>query len=171
MEEIWKDIPEFESLYQANQFGEFRRFKKQRWVKIKPWLDGRGYERVSLSKNGIRYVKSCHRIVAQLFCDNPNNYPVVNHIDENKQNNIYTNLEWVTYEMNDNHGTRNSRISMTESHQKLEYIMMDDYGNVLKIWKTTRELKKNGFNPANIRTSIKKGWKSMGYYWKTIRIK
>lgn len=44
-----------------------------------------------------------HRIVATAFCENNDNKPVVNHIDENKQNNNYENLEWVTNSENNIH--------------------------------------------------------------------
>lgn len=44
-----------------------------------------------------------HRLVAQLFLDNINNYPVVNHKDGNKLNNHYSNLEWCSYQQNNQH--------------------------------------------------------------------
>lgn len=71
------------------------------------------YFRVGLVINGIKQSLSVHRIVAETFIPNPNNYPQVNHIDENKENNSYLNLEWTTVKQNANHGTRNKRISTT----------------------------------------------------------
>lgn len=58
--------------------------------------------------SGKRYLKTCvkekyymiHRLVAQTFLDNPHNYPCVNHIDHNKQNNCVDNLEWCTSKQN-----------------------------------------------------------------------
>lgn len=57
-------------------------------------------------KNGyIQYVLNgkhliAHRLVAELFLPNKKNFPVVNHLDGDKRNNDYTNLEWCTYQHN-----------------------------------------------------------------------
>lgn len=66
---------------------------------MKPWLNG-GYENIKLSGKH----ESIHRLVAQAFVPNLENKPQVNHIDGNKQNNHYSNLEWVTEKENINHG-------------------------------------------------------------------
>lgn len=50
-----------------------------------------------------------HRLVALAFIDNPNNYPCVNHKDENKENNTLTNLEWCDRSYNINYGNRNEK--------------------------------------------------------------
>ena len=46
-----------------------------------------------------------HRVVADAFIPNPNNYPCINHKDENPANNKVENLEWCTYKYNNNYGT------------------------------------------------------------------
>ena len=58
---------------------------------------------------GNRVQKNVHRLVAETFIPNPNNYPVVNHKDENKLNNNVNNLEWCTHEYNLKYGTASTR--------------------------------------------------------------
>lgn len=58
------------------------------------------YPTVQLSLNGKVYSKMIHRLVAEYFCPNPNNYPIVHHKDENKLNYRADNLEWVTESVN-----------------------------------------------------------------------
>ncbi len=53
-----------------------------------------GYLSVSLSKENKLKQKNIHRLVAEAFLPNPFNLPVINHIDENKKNNMVSNLEW-----------------------------------------------------------------------------
>jgi len=61
------------------------------------YMKNNGYYYIKLmSDNKINKQYSIHRLVAMTFIDNPNNYKIVNHIDENKLNNNVKNLEWCT---------------------------------------------------------------------------
>nr|QBK85292.1 MAG: HNH endonuclease [Iridovirus LCIVAC01] len=62
-----------------------------------------GYYRVTLCNNNGQRTHRVHILVAQYFCDNSDNKPIVNHRDGNKLNNHYTNLEWVTHSENSKH--------------------------------------------------------------------
>lgn len=53
-----------------------------------------GYYSVDLMKNGKRYKFRVHRLVAEAFINNPDNLPQVNHKDEDRLNNLASNLEW-----------------------------------------------------------------------------
>lgn len=110
IEEIWKDIPEYEGLYQISNLGRVRHINKYKHILYQK-VDSYGYNAVILCKNGkIKYYR-VHRLVGMSFIPNPNNYPFINHKDECKTNNIVDNLEWCDNKYNCNWGTRNKRIS------------------------------------------------------------
>lgn len=128
MQEAWKDIPNFEGYYQVSNFGRIRSITRKAKTKIlnnnyrtikgqliSPAKTKDGYLKVSLSKKHKRYYFRVHRLVANAFLSNPNNYPVINHKDENKLNNRVDNLEWCSIKYNCNYGTRNERISKANS--------------------------------------------------------
>ena len=107
MNEIWKDIEEYEGLYQVSNLGRVKRVTTGRI--LKGCKHSGGYLHICLYKNGSQFTKIIHRLVAQAFIPNPESKPQVNHIDEDKTNNMVSNLEWSTSNENNNHGTRNKR--------------------------------------------------------------
>lgn len=105
MQEIWKDVKDYEELYQISNFGNLRRkglyrynFKRgKEYIKdikmLKP-LNDRGYLKVQLSRNNKRKTKYIHQLVAEAFIPNPNKYKEINHKDSVPTNNHVDNLEW-----------------------------------------------------------------------------
>lgn len=121
MEEIWKDIPNYDGLYQVSSLGRFKRITrciveksgKRKVIKgriIKTHEYTNGYIRVALCINGIEKQYIAHRIVAITFLPQ-NSYEniEVNHKNEIKSDNRVENLEWVTHKYNCSYGTRNKR--------------------------------------------------------------
>lgn len=99
MVEIWKDIPNYKG-YQVSNLGNVKNVNTEKILKggIK-----RGYREVILIKDNKRKYKLVHRLVAETFIPNMNDYPQVNHIDGNKLNNNISNLEWCTRSENMKH--------------------------------------------------------------------
>ena len=89
MQEIWKPVVGFEEYFKISNLGRLKR--KDRILKA---TNDRGYLKIKLSVNGKRYLRYIHRLVAEAFIPNPNNYKEVNHKDSNPENNRVDNLEW-----------------------------------------------------------------------------
>ena len=113
LKEVWKDVSGFEGLYQVSNFGRVKSLLKDRIMKrtIRP----DGYLSVSLHKDGKQKSFLVHRLVASAYIGNPDNYPQINHKDENKTNNCVSNLEWCTPMYNANYGSRNEKDSAAKS--------------------------------------------------------
>lgn len=71
--------------------------------------------------NKKRMSRNVHRLVAEAFIPNPNNYPCINHKDECRTNNVVDNLEWCTYEYNLNYGNRNKLASENRRFKQAKY--------------------------------------------------
>ncbi len=111
----WKDIEGYEGLYQVNNIGQVRSLKFingstiHNRVKILKQQERNGYLIVQLRKNTKRRTFQVHRLVANAFIENPNNYNIVNHIDYDKHNNNVSNLEWCTQKYNVRHSICNMK--------------------------------------------------------------
>lgn len=103
----WKKIEEFPT-YSVSNTGLIKNSHSHILKNVK---GSNGYYHVTLCVHNKKFTRSVHRLVAIAFIKNPNNYPLVNHIDENKLNNRADNLEWCTIKYNSNYGTSTSRLS------------------------------------------------------------
>lgn len=139
MKEIWKDIPNYEGLYQASNLGNVRSLnynhtKKIKLLKTRP--DKRGYLAIELRKNGKRYCTRVHRLVAQVFLHNPDNLPQVNHKNERKTDNRIENLEFCTNDYNCHYGNHYKNVSKSLQKKIKQY---DLEGNFIKEWDSIKE--------------------------------
>lgn len=166
MNEIWKDIKGYEGLYQVSNLGRIKSFLKNKQGQVLNCSPNtKGYLQFRLRKNGVSKVTRVHRIVAETFIDNPNNYTQVNHKDENKLNNNINNLEWCDCIYNINYGTRNERRTKTISKPVIQYDlnmkMIQEFNSIKEAANIT------GFNNRSISKCCKGRLKTYKkYIWK-----
>lgn len=102
---IFRDIKGFCN-YFVSEFGDVYSNKKNFLHKLTPQLTPNGYLKVRLYEKGKQSFLYVHRLVADAFLANPNNYPLVNHLDSDKTNNNVCNLEYCSARANVWHYTR-----------------------------------------------------------------
>lgn len=112
--EIYVDIQGYKGYYQVSNYGNVKsldRVIKEKTGKtqtikgrvLKQRTNPGGYCYIGLRKNGTKATFALHQLVAQAFLDNPENKPIVNHINGIKTDNNVSNLEWATYSENLSH--------------------------------------------------------------------
>lgn len=189
MVEEWKDIKDYEGLYQISNTGKVKSlYRDTEKILIGDVIrSGKGYLSVGLTKN--KKVKSflTHRLVAQAFIPNPENKPEVNHIDGNTLNNNVSNLEWCTHRENINHAWKtglneNQREKLRKMNplkaRKYEFaerrkkpvIQMDLNNNVIREFKSAQDATKY-YGMENLYKHISaccvgKRKTAYGYKWK-----
>ena len=175
-----KDIRGYEGRYCINEFGEV--FSKDREIidvlgrkkiikrkKLKAQLNDNGYSVISLYKNKKNYRHFIHNLVAETFIGDKPQGKQTNHIDENKLNNHYSNLEYLTPKENINYGTGNRRGA--ESTKK-PVVMINKFTGKGKFYKSGKdaELISNGYFKAKSISSVCRGQRisHKGYYWEFV---
>lgn len=101
-------VPGFENEYYLDPV-EMKVVNRRTGRALKPTKDGAGYAEVQLWKNNKGTHKMLHRMFAEAYIPNPNNYPCINHKDEDPMNYSLDNLEWCTQSYNQKYGTANAR--------------------------------------------------------------
>lgn len=149
MEEIWKNIDP-KGIYKISNLGRVRTtIRRGCSVEfMKPSTNKDGYLIVYLRWDGKTRGFTIHRLVALAFIPNPNNYPEVNHKDEDKTNNCVDNLEWCTHLYNVHYGTGTERRADSSRRDINQY---DKQGNFIKCWHGVRKTcNALGLNISNI---------------------
>lgn len=114
--EIWKDIPEFENLYQISNYGRIFSIRRN---KIRKLHNVKGYYHIILCNNAIDFEFKVHRLVAKAFIPNPKNKPEVNHKKGIKTDNRAWMLEWCTTKENAQHAFKTGLRKATPASFKL----------------------------------------------------
>ena len=176
-----KDVIGYEGLYKISPNGEiFSEYSKRL---LKPYVASDGYLRVNLCKDKKVKITMLHRIVAETFIPNPNNLPVVNHIDGNKANANAKNLEWATFSENSYHAFATGLSSISEKCRKAVSQIAAENGakttskkiyqydldeNLIEIFPSIREAERTtGISRANIsQVCHGKRTKAGGFIWR-----
>lgn len=186
--EVWRAVVGYEGYYEVSNFGRLKSLsrvdykghvRKERI--LKPTKKKNGYLHLILSKNGVRKDFLVHRLVAEAFIPNPDNLLIVNHRDENKENNFVfvkedgsvdfqkSNLEWCDYRYSTKYGTRTERAAKAMTNGKLSkpvYQYTLD-GTFVREWPSLKEIyRQTGWYFANISACCRGERKSAyGYVW------
>lgn len=179
MTEIWKDIKGHEGVHQISNLGRVRSvdfdvtdiFKGKERTRH---IHGRILKQMALPTG---YMIVCftsypnisvHREVAKAFVPGYFEGAEVNHKDENKQNNRWDNLEWVTREENQHYGTRIDRItSILRERRGIPVEQYDDNGNMIATYQSIRQAANTlGVDKNSIQEALKRKIHCKGYLFK-----
>ena len=164
MIEQWRDIKNYEGLYQVSNYGNVRSVDRYvergdsrvfvKGVLMKPHEIKGGYIRAHLSKwNKTKFIL-VHRLVAEAFLPNVENFPQINHKDCNPKNNTVTNLEWCTAKYNVHYAGRVKKVAkkLINGIRCKKVARCDLEGNVLEIFPSVAEAhrRNSSFLPSKI---------------------
>jgi len=172
--EYWKDIEGYEGNYQVSSTGKIRSVQRivKRGNNFKPVCErllryrvNKGYAYVVLSLRGKTRTVWIHKVVASTFIPNPNNFPCVNHKDENKLNNCVENLEWCTWSYNNSYNDLRIRASISKRKPIIQYTKDNEF---IREWSYAKEASDSlGINKRAIYACCNGSIKSSGgYIWK-----
>lgn len=117
MKETFKTVTGYEDKYEISNYGNVKstinRYTSIGTFIMKQDTRKNGYKTVELSQPSKRFL--IHRLVASHFLENPDNLPVVNHKDNTRDNNLYSNLEWTTQSENMLHAQKQGRLTTAQS--------------------------------------------------------
>lgn len=127
--EIWNPVKNYNGFYEVSNLGNVRSLDRKAFTKsgvlkrtkgkiLSKTIKKNGYLTVMLCLNGKQKRFHIHRLVCQAFNKNETNYPMVNHIDGDKKNNHYNNLEWCDSSHNMKHAVNIGLINLGEKSKK-----------------------------------------------------
>ena len=162
--EVWKDVVGYEGFYKVSNKGNVYSVerigsngRKFGGMTLKPRYTRDGYLQVALCKNGEIKNKYTHRLVAEAFIPNPKSFLEINHLDEVKDNNELSNLEWCDSSYNNNYGSRIERIAQKNS-KKVRAVNVES-GEVL-IYSSATEARNKGFSIGAVSEACRGSYKS-----------
>lgn len=162
-----KDIDGYEGLYAITSCGRVWSYYSNRF--LTPVIS-KGYYSVKLSKGGKAKHYCIHRLVALAYIDNPNNYNIVNHKNENCLDNNVNNLEWCTIEYNNRYGTKIERTIESNRKSQGNTILCIETNTIYNSYKEAS--RETGINASCIGMACRGNYKTAGgYHWKILDVK
>jgi len=179
MLEVWKDIPNYEGLYQVSNMGNVKSLYFNKEKVLKKLENNRGYLYCNLTKNGIKRKFYIHRLVGITFVNNLENKPFINHIDCNPKNNHVENLEWCTPQENTDYMKKlgrnkrtniwNERRNKSNEKYKKPVIRFNKYNGEIKKYDFMNQVVEDGFKPGDVCKCCKNKRKTAGgYMWRYV---
>lgn len=172
IEEKWKDIVGYEGYYKVSNLGNvlslnYNKTGNSKILSLRVGHKRNNYVDVTLSKKGNSKRYKVHRLVAEAFIPNPNNYPQVNHKDCNPLNNRVNNLEWCNAKYNINYGDRGIKFGKTVGCKVMQYSLK---GEVINTFYSIGEAARvTGLHRVNIFDAVSDKQKTCGgYIWKKV---
>ena len=119
---------------------------------LKPKTDKDGYKLVDIFKDGKGYTMKVHRLVAEAFIPNPNNYPIINHKNEKKDDNTVDNLEWCDYSYNQLYGECGYKKALKKGKPLIAYKDGIEVGRFISSYEAAKAL---NCSDGNIRSMLR----------------
>jgi len=148
--EKWKLISKTNNLYAVSTLGRIMSMRDGRIMKTT--ITNKGYELVITHVDGKQKGYTVHRLVAEAFLPNENNYPVINHKDENPLNNNVNNLEWCSSSYNNTYNDihiksgikrrgrpSHNKMKTTKEYENKEVLMLTKDNELIKVFNTVSE--------------------------------
>lgn len=157
-----KRIKNFED-YAITTEGKVISYKFKQPRVLKTWYQKSGYENIKLSDSNKTYHFLIHRLVAEAFIPNPNNYEEVDHINGNNQDNRVENLQWISHKDNIHKSYSDSGVNAVRNYVSCKLIKRET-GEIIAEFKTKTELSvyaEEHFGCS--KSSLMKYGKSKGY--------
>ncbi len=178
MEEVWKDVVDYEGFYQVSSLGRIKgceriikhpkggnRILKEKFRSLANDTDG--YKIVDLYKNGKGKIMKVHRLVSMAFIENPENKSQVNHINGIKYDNNVDNLEWSTSHENMQHAYTTGLMKPNINNEKSVLMYSKDTNEFIcsfvSIVKASKHLNCRASDVGNVLKNRQKSVR--GYYF------
>ena len=166
--EVWRNILGSNNRYEVSNLGRIRNTRTLHIRKLVKYKEGYLQINLPLFNKGLHTYK-VHRIVAQSFIPNPNNYKNINHKNEVKTDNRVENLEWCTTKYNNLYGTRLAHVA---SKLNKPVRQINKFGEVVRIFNSIKDVSSYGFDKGAVsHCCLKdKNYKThKGYYWEFVK--